>query len=80
MRDNHGAARDQRKTGAELTIKKLRGLAYSLRRGDRVIYRDKDGVKCEGYFQHTFPFLILLTNGSTLTHWEYYVLNNGNFE
>lgn len=79
MRDYYGAARDQRKTGSELTAKSLRALACSLRKGDRIVYRDKEGLKSEGRFERAFPFLILLTNGATLTHWEYYALNGGNW-
>lgn len=58
-----------------LTKAYLLRMAIQIRPGERVYYRNKDNKLRKGTVRRVLPFIILLTNGATLTHFEYWQLN-----
>ena len=58
-----------------LTRAHLLRMAVQIRPGERVYYRNKDNKLRKGTVRRVLPFIILLTNGATLTHFEYWKLN-----
>ena len=58
-----------------LTKVHLLRMAVQIRPGERVAYRDKDNKLRKGKVRRVLPFLVLLENGATMTHFEYWQLN-----
>ena len=58
-----------------LTKVHLLRMAAQIRPGERVAYRNKDNKLRKGTVLRVLPFLVLLENGATMTHFEYWQLN-----
>ena len=68
----HGCKKDEK---VRLTKVHLHDLVQKIVPGEEVIYEDKDGNLRKNKVKSVYPFLILLRNGATLTHFDWWRLN-----
>lgn len=68
----HGCKKDEK---VRLTKIHLHDLVQKIVPGEEVIYEDKDGNLRKNKVKSVYPFLILLRNGATLTHFDWWRLN-----
>lgn len=58
-----------------LTKVHLRKTVARIQPGEKVYYKAHDDQVQKGTVRRVLPFIILLTNGATMTHFEYWQLN-----
>ena len=68
----HGWKKEEK---INLTKIHLQELVQRIAQGEEVIYEDKDGNLRKNKVKSVYPFLILLQNGATLTHFDWWRLN-----
>ena len=68
----HGCKKDEK---VRLTKIHLHDLVQKIVPGEEVYYENKDGEIRKNKVKSVLPFLILLRNGATLTHFDWWRLN-----
>ena len=68
----HGCKKDEK---VRLTKIHLHDLVQKIVPGEEVIYEDKDGNLRKNKVKSVYPFLILLRNGDTVSHFDWWRLN-----
>ena len=72
MASGHGWKKEEK---INLTKVHLQEMVQKIVQGEEVIYEDKDGNLRRNKVKSVYPFLILLRNGATLTHFDWWRLN-----